>query len=511
MSDAAAAEPKTKGGPGYRAYVLFILVVVYTFNFLDRQIIGILAPAIQLELELTDTQLGLMGGIAFAVLYSTLGVPIAWLADRFDRVWIMSGALTVWSGMTAVCGLAGNFWQLFLARVGVGVGEAGGVAPAYTLIADYFPANQRARALAIYSFGIPIGSAVGIVFGGVVAALIDWRAAFIIVGLAGVALAPVFKLTVREPRAMGLGAAAQPDGASGGDALRRIGIGAAIGAGFGLVSVYAIALIRAAFGDGSFLIPGYWHLGFVVAGMFIGGNLGFTWSVFRVLLKKWRTFILISFGTACSSMMGYGLFFWIPGFIIRSYGEALPEFFAWAPSWLIPEGMDPARELVLMAAYFYGAIVLIGGVIGIAAGGVLGDWLGKSRKANYALLPAVAFLITAPLFALGVVSPSLTAAFFILLVPTALGLIWIGPVLTAFQHLVEPHMRATASAIWLLINNLLGIGGGVYALGALSDGYSARFGDEALRYAILTGTGLYVVAAGLFIVAAFTLKRDWVD
>ncbi len=508
MSDAAAAAPKS--GAGYRAYVLFILVIVYTFNFLDRQIIGILAPAIQDELGLTDTQLGLMGGLAFALLYSTLGVPIAWLADRANRVWIMTGALTLWSGMTAVCGLAGNFWQLFLARVGVGVGEAGGVAPAYTLIADYFPPEKRARALAIYSFGIPIGSAVGIIFGGVVAALIDWRAAFIIVGLAGVALAPVFLLTVREVRAKGQ--SVQPVEAAGpaSDVTRRILMGAGLGAAVGYGVFTVISMLVAAFGDASLLVPGFWHLGFALGGAFIGGNLGFTWSVVRVLLKKWQSFFLLSIGTACSSMMGYGLFFWIPGFIIRSYGAELPEFFAWAPGWLIPAGLAPARELVLMAGYFYGAIVLLGGVFGIAAGGVLGDRLGGARKANYAIIPAIAFLVTAPALALAVLSPSLGAAFALYLIPTALGLVWLGPVLTAFQHLVEPHMRATASAVWLLINNLLGIGGGIYALGALSDAYNAQFGDESLRYAILTGTGLYLVAAVLFLFAARTLERDWV-
>jgi MFS family permease len=163
-------DPKS---PAYRAYVMFILVVVYTFNFIDRQIVGILAVPIKADLGLTDTQLGLMGGLAFALFYTGLGIPVAILADRWNRTWIMTAALTIWSGMTATCGLASNFWQLFLARLGVGVGEAGGVAPAYSLIADYFPSHQRARALSVYSFGIPIGSALGILFGGYIASKID--------------------------------------------------------------------------------------------------------------------------------------------------------------------------------------------------------------------------------------------------------------------------------------------------------------------------------------------------
>src|SRR5512135_1665137 len=188
-SAAADAHPPVPETARYRAIVLLMLVLVYTFNFIDRQIVGILAVPIKADLGLSDTQLGLMGGLAFALFYTFLGIPIAMLADRSNRTTIMTVALVFWSAMTAVCGFAQNFWQLFLARLGVGVGEAGGVAPAYSLVADYFPPHQRARALGVYSFGIPIGSAAGIVFGGVIATLIDWRTAFIVVGLAGVVLA----------------------------------------------------------------------------------------------------------------------------------------------------------------------------------------------------------------------------------------------------------------------------------------------------------------------------------
>ena len=144
-----AASAPSHVSTGYRGIVMLLLFLVYAFNFLDRQIISILAIPIKEELGLSDEQLGLLGGIAFALLYSTLGVPIAWFADRMNRTWIMTIALTVWSGFTAISGFAQNFTQLFLARVGVGVGEAGGVAPAYTIIADYHPPAERARALAI--------------------------------------------------------------------------------------------------------------------------------------------------------------------------------------------------------------------------------------------------------------------------------------------------------------------------------------------------------------------------
>ena len=184
----------------YRAWVLFMLVVVYIFNFIDRQIIGILAVPIQAELAISDTQLSLMGGLAFALFYTILGIPIAWLADRKNRTWIMTIALIAWSSMTALCGFAQNFVQLFIARLGVGVGEAGGVAPAYSLISDYFPSNQRSRALGIYAFAIPIGSALGMLIGGVLTNLIGWRLTFIVVGVLGLAIAPLFKMTVKEPK-----------------------------------------------------------------------------------------------------------------------------------------------------------------------------------------------------------------------------------------------------------------------------------------------------------------------
>ncbi|MBA4801799.1 MULTISPECIES: spinster family MFS transporter [Euryhalocaulis] len=420
----AAAEAKADSKL-YRGYVLFILVVVYTFNFIDRQIIGILAVPIQAELGLSDRQLGLMGGIAFALFYSTLGVPIALLADRVNRTWIMTIALAAWSLMTAACGMVNNFWQLFAARLGVGVGEAGGVAPAYSLVADFFPPNQRARALAIYSFGIPIGSAVGIVFGGFVASWIDWRAAFIIVGVAGLVLAPIFKLTVREPER-------------------------------GRFDPPRQTTERAKLGE-----------------------------VFAVLMKK-PSFFLLTLGASCSSMMGYGIFFWLPSFFVRSF-----------------------QVDILEASLLFGGILLVGGIIGVWAGGALGDKLGEKNRAAYALVPAVAFLFTVPFYALGVLSSTPVVAILLFSVPVALGLMWLGPVLSAFQHLVRPDMRATASALFLLINNLLGIGGGVYILGEFSERLRPYFGDESLRYSILAGSGFYLMAAILFFFAARRLAKDW--
>ena len=179
--------------------VLFLLLLAYIFNFLDRTILSILAGPIIKELKLTDTEFGLLSGPPFAMLYSVLGVPFAYLADRTSRSRVIAGALAVWSGFTALCGTASSFWQLFVFRMGVGVGEAGGVAPSYALIADYFPAERRARALAIFSLGIPIGSAAGTLIGAYLASWIDWRAAFTAMGIGGLLLAPVMLFLVRDP------------------------------------------------------------------------------------------------------------------------------------------------------------------------------------------------------------------------------------------------------------------------------------------------------------------------
>jgi predicted MFS family arabinose efflux permease len=409
----------------YRAYVLAVLVLVYTFNFIDRQIVGILAVPIKAELKLTDTQLGLMGGLAFALFYTLLGIPIARLADRASRVGIMTAALGLWSVMTAACGMTHSFAQLFAARLGVGVGEAGGVAPAYSLICDYFPSRQRARALSVYSFGIPIGSAAGIVLGAYITRWMSWRMAFVFVGLAGLCMAPLLKATVREPLRGFDEPPAQP-----------------------AMQPSLLDVLRTLAGK-----PSFWAL---------------------------------ALGGAASSMMGYGLFFWMPSFFFRSFGLTLVQ-----------------------ASLAYGGLVLVGGLAGIWLGGSLADALGTRHKAAYALIPALAFLATIPLYAVGVLSTKLGVCMAVLLVPTALGLAWLGPVLGAVQHLVPATMRATASAIFLFVNNLLGIGLGTTLIGALSDALHLRAGADSLRYAIVAGTGFYLIAAVFLVLASRPLEKDW--
>lgn len=182
--------------------MLFALLLVYILNFLDRQIVNILAEPIKRDLGLSDTQLGLLAGPAFAVFYAVLGIPIARYADRAgtNRVWLISLCLAVWSAMTAICGIAQNFLQLALARVGVGVGEAGCTPAAHSLIADSVPPEKRSSAIAFFGLGIPIGGLLGLIIGGVVNDQYGWRAALMLVGAPGILLAFVLPFLIRDPR-----------------------------------------------------------------------------------------------------------------------------------------------------------------------------------------------------------------------------------------------------------------------------------------------------------------------
>jgi len=185
--------------PGYRNFALGLLTIVYVFNFLDRQIVNILGEAIITDLGLTDTEFGMLSGIAFAAIYATLGMPIARWADAGVRRNIIAIAVAIWSTMTALCGAAQNFWQLFFIRAGVGVGEAGGSPPAHSIISDIFPLSQRATALSVYSLGIYGGSLIGYVAGGYLASEFSWRVAFVVVGLPGLLLALLVRFLIHEP------------------------------------------------------------------------------------------------------------------------------------------------------------------------------------------------------------------------------------------------------------------------------------------------------------------------
>ncbi|MGZ8998418.1 MAG: spinster family MFS transporter, partial [Allosphingosinicella sp.] len=333
----------------------------------------------------------------------------------------------LWSAFTAACGFAQNFWHLFFARMGVGIGEAGGVAPSYALVSDFYPKEKRARALALFSLGIPIGSALGVFFGGWIATHLDWRSAFIIVGLAGLPAALLVKLVIKE--------------------LVRGGHDSA---------------------DGSASEPAP------------------PFSVVAARLASTPSFWLLSFGAASGSILGYGLIFWLPSFFTRSFHLELSE-----------------------VGWFYGSIILVGGVAGTWLGGWLGDKAGADNPGAYALIPALCFLVTAPVFAFGLFAPSLVIGWILFTIGQMLALAWLGPIIAAVQHIVPPNMRATASASFLFINNLIGIGFGIFFLGFMSDTMSEAYGEESLRYSILYGLGFYLLSALLYFAASRRLKRDW--
>ena len=196
----APAAEWTPAPLAYRRYALGLLLVVYMLNFLDRQVVNILAEPIKKDLHLHDWQIGAMSGIAFALLYTFLAIPIARLAERVSRALIIAGSLTLWSGFTALCGVSQNFVQLCLARLGVGFGEAGCTPSAHSIIADDTPAKDRAFALAFYAMGTPLGSLIGLAMGGIVADAYGWRVAFFVAGAPGLLVAAIVALTLREPR-----------------------------------------------------------------------------------------------------------------------------------------------------------------------------------------------------------------------------------------------------------------------------------------------------------------------
>src|SRR5215217_3864092 len=202
MTEATAPNAAPCPGYGtkpYRAYVLGALLAVYTFNFIDRVVIAIIQQPIKAEFGLTDLQLGLLGGPAFAVLYTLLGIPIARLAEKHNRMTILAICLGIWSGMTALCGIATSYTTLLMARIGVSIGEAGCTPPAQSVISDYFPADKRATAISIYALGVPVGSMLAAIGGGFIATAFGWRETFLMLGLPGLLLAIVVKLTIKEP------------------------------------------------------------------------------------------------------------------------------------------------------------------------------------------------------------------------------------------------------------------------------------------------------------------------
>ena len=387
--------------PAVRRYTMVVLTVVYVFNFVDRQILAILLPSIRDEFLVNDSVLGFLAGTAFAIFYATLGVPIALLADRWNRRNLIAIALTIWSGMTALSGMVVNIWQLSLARVGVGIGEAGCSPPAHSMISDLYPPEQRSTAMGFYTLGISTGIMLAYLAGGWVVQNIGWRAAFFIVGVPGLLLAVVVRFTLTEP--------------TRGASESRHDSGA--------------------------------HPPVL--------------TVFRFLLAR-RSFVHMAVAAGLSAFTGYAVISFFPSFLDRSFD------------------MEPVA-----IGIWLGWILGIAGGIGFFGGGFLADHIGRSKRRNALWLIAAMMLVTGAFDVAVFLAPSAAWTLIIFIVPAATSNIYLAPVLAQTQSLVGLRMRGVASALMLLILNMIGLGLGPLAVGYVSDLLAPRFADESMRYSLL--------------------------
>lgn len=434
---------------GYRHYAMSMLLGIYALNFLDRQIVNILAEPIKTDLGLADWQLGLMTGFAFAIFYTFLGIPIARLAETGNRVRIISAAMAVWSLFTILCGFAQNFLQLLLLRVGVGVGEAGCSPPSHSLITDYVPREKRASALAFYSMGIPLGSLAGMVFGGVIVDLYSWRTAFVFAGAPGLIISIIALKSLRDPRSVVV------------NPVRMSG------------SVQS----RPSFAD-----------------------------AMRELRSK-RSFWWMSAGAAMKSFITYGQVAFYGSFFFRNHAGGLVA---------LSDQVKAATGIALGPAGLLGTalglILGIFGMLGIFIGGKISDRLARTNMQNYMLVPAISIAVATPFQVIALLSGDLLTAFILLAIPTALNSFYYGPVLASVQSLVQPHTRATASAVIFFIVNLFGLGLGPLFIGLLSDLWASSIGDaESLRQAMVWSAVAGAFATILFLMARRTLNDEIVS
>ena len=402
----------------YRYFVLGVLLVAYVFAFIDRQLMTILLEPIKAEFGASDTAMGFLSGFAFAVFFGTLGVPVARLADKWSRRNVLAISMVIWSATTALCGLAANFWQLALMRVGVGIGEAGGTPPSHSLIASYFPVNERSTAMGIFGTGSQIGILIGMFGGALIAAEMGWRWAFIIFGVPGVAIGVLVAVLVREP--------ARPPAPKP-------------------------ARMRAD------------------------------------LRRLWRmpSFSGIAYATSLTALAGYGMGTWFPSFLIRVHGLSLTE-----------------------AGLVLGVVGTTGALIGAVSGGLLCDRLAAKDKRWQLRLPAVGAGLSVIFLGMFLVYPEgHNAHFGDFRVPVAAAFqffgaiasaFWIGPTYAAVQTLTPAHLRSQASALLLLLLNLIGLGLGPVLVGMLSDGLTNIYGAHAIRYAMLISLVTVVIGSYLF-------------
>lgn len=503
------------GGP-YAWYVLALLVLVYVFNFIDRQILSILAEDIKRDLGLTDAQLGFLYGTAFAVFYALFGVPIGRLADNWVRTRLLSLGLTLWSGMTALSGLSGNFVQLSLARIGVGVGEAAAGPSAYSMISDWFPKKMRATALSIYAAGLYLGGGVSLLIGAVVVkgwntaypdggplGLVGWQAAFMAVGLPGLLLA-LWVATLVEPirgRADGL---PPPQPLPGRTILRNFAADMAsvippltlinmalLGRRALMENIAALLLVA---GLVTALVTGTGEVPqFLAVGTGLYAVISWAQSIKRrdkpTYEMIWGTpaFVLTILGFGSISFVGYSVGFWAAPYALRTFVEPLAASGGPVP-WY------GTRESV---AFILGAGGALGGFIGTILGGVLGDWAKQRHASGRIIVGSLATLVPAPFIWVQYTTGDL-ATFFLCYAPTSVfGAMYVGVAAATTQDLVLPRMRGAATATFFIGTTLFGLGLGPWFTGFVS----------AITGSLGTGVLALLLMAPFTIVTLFLVYR----
>ena len=407
-----------------RNYTLAVLVLIYASSHVDRQIVSILAESIKQELLLSDSQLGFLIGLSFALFYATLGIPIAMLADRYSRRNIIAVSVLIWSGMTALSGLATNFVQLALARIGVGIGEAGSSPPSHSMITDLFPLESRSAAMGVYAAGINIGVLVGFLVGGWIDQIYGWRMAFFIVGIPGIFLGLLLVLTVKEP-----------------------------------------ARTHA---------PKPWPKNFIAE----------IWQTLKIMIAI-RSLRHIMIGCTLVVFVGYGTTYWNGVFFRRIHG------------------LSPGEAGTLLA--------LIGGIIGGVGtffGGWLADRLARRDKRAYVWLTSLVKIAIAPFVFWFYLENDLVTLSFLLAFIAFLGGFYLSVSFAMTQTLLPPASRALGAAILLFCINIIGLGLGPFMVGVLSDYFSGQYGDQSLRYALISVSLINIWGAWHYFRAGRYLRED---
>lgn len=525
-SAAPAAQPPIRVG-FYAWYALFVLVIVYALNFIDRQILSILAENIKQDLGLEDAQIGFLYGTAFAVFYALFGIPLGRLADSWYRGRVMAIGLALWSSMTALSGFATSFAMLAVARIGVGVGEAAASPAAYSMISDWFPKERRATALSIYSSGLYIGGALSLPIGGFILSrwnlaypdpataplgLVGWQAAFLAVGIPGLLVA-LWVLSLKEPQR----------GASDGLPQPIVRPNAWRDFGRELVAILPpLTLLNVS------RIPGALKTNLVVLALVVVAAFGMIrwtgdlpqWSAYGLgvyavfswvqSLKQrdpathkliWGTpatlVLAASFGSI--SFVTYAVSFWGPPYVLRTF---YPD--PTGPAAYIG-GMTAAEEV----AFVMGWGAAISAAIGVIAGGIVSDIWRRRDPRGRIFVNMASVILTAPLAVLIFTTESLRTFYLFFPLAHMCGALWVGAAVATLQDLVLPRMRATAGATYILGTTMVGLALGPYFAGKVADvAQSLRVGIFALyAMAPLTLLGLWYGSRRLADLEASQVER----